>query len=246
VRETANNLQSAADLQALRRCLDQQERTLDNEEAYRLLQGALNLTVDSIISSQLGDIAAATSLLAAADDQYTAAFIIIAGVDPSGGTIEPPQTNGLIVMSFDDNPSTQEAGTSWGRLSDTSRIDIPEEYMTISNCPSACGWWTFLDDQYSYSDYECIAFEAYTSHPGGEVTVQIDFKVGASGIIDNPRVIINSGTWTTYSVPYSLTDALDRPVNNINQIAFLVTSNTSRSSIHIDSIRLEDCPQQNQ
>jgi hypothetical protein len=173
---------------------------------------------------------------------------------PETETIEPPPTptdtptNTLIVKSFDDNPGTEEAGKPnlWGRLTELTRIDLPEEYMTISDCPKACGWWTSLDDQYRYSDYECIGFEAYTSNPGGDVTVQIDFKVGPSDIIDNPTVVIKAGTWSTYSVAYSLIDALNRRVDNIHEIAFLVISNASSSAIYMDSIRLEDCPEQNQ
>ncbi len=155
-------------------------------------------------------------------------------------------TNILIVKSFDENPSTDEAGTSWGRLTETTRIDLPDEYMTISNCYINCGWWTYLDNQYTYSDYECISFEAYTSDPGGDVTVQIDFKLG-NILYDYPTVVIKPGTWSTYSIAYTLTDALRRPITrNIDTIAFLVISNDFRNTIHIDNIRLEDCPQQGQ
>jgi hypothetical protein len=108
--QVRGDMQRASMLQALRRCLDNQERPPDYDEAYRLLRNAIDLTVDSIISAQIGESEDSDRFLAEANDQYSEAALLISGVIPNPsqdavGTITSPQ-EGMAVPE-----TTQVTGT---------------------------------------------------------------------------------------------------------------------------------------
>ena len=75
---TPGALPRAAELQELRRTLDDLPRAQCDDEAYRLLQNALNLTVDGIISEQIGDVSNAELFFAFAAAQHAEAGTLIA------------------------------------------------------------------------------------------------------------------------------------------------------------------------
>jgi hypothetical protein len=82
--DTPSALERAAELQRLRRCLDAAPREDENDEAYTLLQNALNLTVDSIISAEIEQEDTATTLMDEADMQSIQARDLIIQDDSDG------------------------------------------------------------------------------------------------------------------------------------------------------------------
>jgi hypothetical protein len=117
MQKATGDLPKAFALQSLRRCFDQQwrllgeKRTPSDEEIYWVLQNALNLTVDSIISAQLDKAAAAESLTTQASEQYAVAAELI-GLPPKptitpdpAATIDIPTNESVVPQE------TQVSGT---------------------------------------------------------------------------------------------------------------------------------------
>lgn len=111
----ADPLQRASALQKLRRCIDQQTKTPENEQAYQLERSALDLAVDSIISGLIADPNSAQVYLEQANQFDSTALQLIvtpptaqAG-SPLAGTITMPldgasvAKNTLVRGTYDTN-----------------------------------------------------------------------------------------------------------------------------------------------
>lgn len=173
--------------------------------------------------------------------KYTG-IVIDEDIDPPIET--PTESNSFIVRCFDQDASCPELKPPLanGRLSD-ALIEYSEEgdsrHVKISSCGNttgvACGWWTWLENGYDYTNCEALTFDAYADDSSTPVRLLIEFKLGPLKIFEPEITLGDNTTWAKYQIDLDLNDT------KIDTITFIVQANPSFSPLHIDNIQFENC-----